>query len=93
MTEVWWLGWITMRGDDKELDNVLTNPNRWTKAHAFTTNGEEYESRRARCGVLRPAEENHLGFLYAKDGVKRCQWCAARCPAPSGSGSNQQGSQ
>ena len=66
-----WLGWITMRGDDRDIDSILTNPNRRTRLHLF----RDETTLRAACGVVRPHDDDHLGL--EREGA-RCQSCAKR---------------
>lgn len=67
MTAVW-LGWITMRGDDREIDNVLMDQRRRTTLHLFQNDVD----RRASCGTRRPADDSHLGLLYLGPRCRRC---------------------
>lgn len=65
-----WLGWLTMRGDDREIDRVLTNPKRRTRLHYFASEAEA--DRVALCGVRRPAADSHLGIEREGAGCLRC---------------------
>lgn len=67
-----WLGWIQMRGDDQEIDTIITNPNRRSRLHLFPDNTD----RRAACGVLRPTDDNNLGvFSELERGAAKCARC------------------
>lgn len=68
-----WRGWITMRGDDGAIDNVLTNPRRRTRLHYFPNRGD----RLAVCGVMAPTEDDHLGYVREGES-KKCSRCVER---------------
>lgn len=70
-----WLGWITMRGDDGPIDNILTNPNRRTRLHRFNNQTD----RTALCGVVRPTDDSNLGvFGESEPGATKCRRCRLR---------------
>lgn len=73
-----WAGWITMRGDDREIDGALTNPRRRSALHLFPSAGDRRAPAKALCGARRPREDDHLGLVYSDEpSVRKCRRCLA----------------
>ncbi len=78
------VAWITMRGDDRDIDKALDSMSRRTKIHTVrgVFHGEFGEAAdsglRAACGARVPTRENCLGYLLTPadtDGLARCKRC------------------
>ncbi len=72
------LAWITMRGDDADIDAIMENPRRRTRGHAVSRRDAD-GSGCTDCGRAIPRRDNCLGYIEPGDpewpSIVACKSC------------------